>query len=364
MEDEENDESIKMEYKHFVTINLGNECSTFGYFWIKECITSPDVHLYIGKPGKETCMHFVYNPVDKLAFKTNIGRFCKTHNKSPLRAGTIYLMMFCGMYLITKKYPDCKLIIWKDDILVDLKINNKIYPVNCSNLDTIMRGYPKLEEFISRNSIVSRNYNNKIYDLHNIKSNPDDSTNYNELLSELSDSFSSFDGNSITLNSSVPRNNIINCEKLSFKNFYKAFYKIHNLFTKEELCNLKSIYDNTDSLTTFFKLSEEYLQKHNKSKWIFIPLKEILNVYCYFNFNNEEWIVDIHVAINYIKHKHNAIFSTFVKKENHQTSKSMLKKVIIPRTSLDDSFYKIDDILYNLDLYKRNSKWCLLDFRK
>jgi hypothetical protein len=190
-----------MEYKHFVTINLGNECSTFGYFWIKECITSPDVHLYIGKPGKETCMHFVYNPVDKLAFKTNICHFCKTHRKSPLRAGTIYLMMFCGMYLITKKYPDCKLIIWKDDILIDLKINNKKYPVNCSNLDTVLLGYPKLEEFISRNSVVSRNYNKKIYDLHNIISNPDDSTNYNELLSELSYYFSSFDGNSITLNS-------------------------------------------------------------------------------------------------------------------------------------------------------------------
>ena len=360
-----------MEYKHFVTINLGDECSTFGYFWIKECITSPDVQLYIGKPGKETCMHFVYNPVDKLAFKTNISGFVTTlenrSDSSPLRAGTIYLMMFCGMYLITKKYPDCKLIIWKDDILVDLKINNKIYPVNCSNLDTVLLGYPRLEEFISRNSVVSENYNMTIHHLHNLESN------INKIKLD--------DINKIThdetTRSETTHSDATNCNennykindykkniKLSFEKFYKTFYNENELFTKEELCNLKSIYDNTESLTTFFKLSEEYLQKHNKSKWIFIPLKEILTIYYPFNFNNKEWVVEIHTAINYIKHKHDTTFSTFVKKENHKASKSMLKKVITPHTSLIGFYYKINDTSYNLNFYKKNDRCCRLGFCK
>jgi len=350
------EERIIIEYTDFVTINLGNKgiCNTFGYFWLnkekKQYEESNNdncnYHLYIGKPGKETCMHFVYNVKERLLFKSSVCFFnCYKDININRSEGVYYSMMFCAMYIIIKDYPDCNFLFILDDANTVINVHDKNYYVNCSNINTILYGNPRLQNFIQSDAIALDVVNT----INELK------INKHEL-------------------------NKRNKHKMPFDKFYNTFYRKYNecnkcinnecnkcinneyndnqLFTKKELCKLKSIYDSTDSLTTFFISAENYLQKHNKSKWIFIPLKEILEYYHILHFINETIVIDIHIAIRNLKEK-NFLFTTSYKVENETIKNKKLKYVYPPGINDTQPFYKIHHhdrkclFEYNLAFYKK-----------
>ena len=54
-----------MNYTNFVKVTPGETSYTFGYLWYKESESSNDRHLYLGKSGKGSCIHIVYNKREK-----------------------------------------------------------------------------------------------------------------------------------------------------------------------------------------------------------------------------------------------------------------------------------------------------------
>ena len=231
-----------MNYTNFVKITSGETSYTFGYLWYKESESSNDRHLYLGKSGKGSCIHIVYNKREKTAFKSNVGYFKECDLKKSLKrgAGGTYLMIFCAMYLLIKKYPECKLIDWIDNSMITLRINNREYDVSLNDSDTILNGYPRIQDIISEDSIVFDSYITTLNTLSKLLFGLN-----------LKDTF-------------------------LFDDFFNKFYKSKNLFTEEEKEQLRSIYEKNDTFVEFYKLADKYLKAVGKKKYIFVPLQEIL----------------------------------------------------------------------------------------
>ena len=354
------EEPIIIEYTDFVTINLGNKgvCSTFGYFWLNKDKKQYEEsnndncnhHLYIGKPGKETCMHFVYNVKERLLFKSSVCFFNCYKDKNINRSeGVYYSMMFCAMYIIIKDYPDCKFLFILDDANTVINVHDKNYYVNCSNINTILYGNPRLHNFIQTDAIALDVVNT----INELKINKNELNKRNKKKMPFDKFYNTFYRKYNEYNKCI--NNEYN--KCINNEYNKCINNDNQLFTKKELCKLKSIYDSTDSLTTFFKLSEEYLQKNNKSKWLFIPLKEILEYYHILHFTNETIVIDIHIAIRNLKEKNFLFTTSYV--ENEKMKNQKLKHVSPPSINDTQPFYKIHHhdhkclLEYNLAFYKK-----------
>jgi len=297
-----------MNYTHFVNITSGETSYTFGYLWYKE---NNDRHLYLGKSGKGSCIHIVYNKSDKTAFKSNVGYFKECDIKKSLKrgAGGTYLMIFCAMYLLLNKYPECKLIDWSDNSMITLRINNREYDISLNDSDTIITGYPRIQNIISKEAIVFESYKKVIGNI----------------------------------------NKLVDIRKIPFNDFYSQFYKT-DLFTDEEKEQLKNIYEHNDILR-FFKSADEYLTTIGKKKYIFIPLKDIIDHYDIFGFVGQNWIVDIHKAFNHIKSKYDIKFSrTQIGGGGKKTNTNDIKT---PRISRCDDFYNVNNKWYNLRVYRK-----------
>ena len=304
-----------MNYKTFVKITLGEESYTFGYFWYKESESSNDRHLYLGTSGKGSCVHIVYNKIENVAFKTNVGYFKECDVDKSLKRGAsgTYLMIFCAMYLIIKKYPQCKLIDWIDNSMITLKIDNKEYDVSLSNSDTILKGYPRIQDIISEEAILFKSYTNTL----------------STLLFRLNQKHT-----------------------FLFDEFYNKFYKSKHLFTKNEKKQLKDVYKENDTLLQFFKLADEYLKTVGKSKYIFIPLEEILDYYKLNGFIGQNWIVDIQKAFKYIKSKYDI---TFIKIQTGG-GKTNCQEYTVPQTIYYKNLYIIGKKSYYLPIYRNHIK--------
>ena len=307
-----------MDYTNFIKITLGENSYIFGYLWYKESKSSNERHLYLGNSGKGSCIHIVYNINEKVAFKTNIGYFkeCDINKSLKRGAGGTYLMIFCAMYLIIKKYPQCKLIDWIDNSMITLKINNKEYDISLSNSDTIIKGYPRIQDIISEEAIVFNDYKSIIHNIHRL-------------------------------------NEIHIRNQMTFHNFYNLFFTDEirvGLFSKDELDQLNDIYNTSKSLLIFLKKADDYLTTVNKKKYIFIPLQEILNHYYITNFIWKDWIVDLHKAFNYIKSKYDITFTRI------QTGGAGVKNInnthVIPYIYTYNKFYNVNLKWYHLNLYR------------
>ena len=305
---------------------------TFGYLWYKEDDTSNDRHLYLGKSGKGSCIHIVYNIKERTAFKSNIGYFkeCDINKSLKRGAGGTYLMilsctgpntvgMFCAMYLLIKKYPECKLIDWTDNSMITLRINKKEYDVSLNNSDTIITGYPRIQNIISEEAIVFDDYKSILYNIHRL-------------------------------------NEIHIRNQMTFNEFYNTFFtkiKDDSLFTQEELIKLNDIYNNSESLLIFFKKADNYLTTVNKKKYIFIPLQDIFNHYYITNFIWKNWIVDLHKAFNHIKQKYNISFSRYqVQSGNGYNSLNIKRDFYVPNTIYYQDLYVIKNKSYYLPIYR------------
>jgi hypothetical protein len=284
-----------MEYNNFITITNDIKSYTFGYFWYKNNSESNERHLYLGTSGKGSCIHIVYDKNDKKAEKSNMGYFKECDVKKSLKRGEegTYLMIFCAMYLLLKNFKECTTIYWHDNTRITLKANGKNYDISLNDTDTIIKGYTRIEDVISRDSIVFNEYNNittSIKNLDNISTN-------------------------------------------NFQTFYKEYYEKYNLFTNEEIMILKRIYKQHNSLLNFLQKANEYLQTVNKNKWIFIPLEVILNNNRIKTFVHTIWVVDIHKAFDHIKSKYNVSFvrtqigGGLTKKEEEIHKKEMIRKL-------------------------------------
>jgi hypothetical protein len=296
-----------MNYTNFVKITSGETSYTFGYLWYKE---NNDRHLYLGKSGKGSCIHIVYNKLDKTAFKSNVGYFkeCDIYKSLKRGAGGTYLMLFSAMYLLIKKYPECKLIDWTDNSMITLRINNREYDVSLNDSDTIITGYPRIQNIISKEAIVFESYKKVIGNI----------------------------------------NKLVDIRKIPFNDFYSQFYKT-DLFTDEEKEQLKNIYQKNDSLVEFFKSADEYLKTVGKKKYIFIPLKDIIDHYDIFGFVGQNWIVDIHKAFNHIKSKYDIKFSRTQTGGGNKTNTNDIKT---PHISRCDDFYNVNHKWYDLRVYR------------
>ena len=301
-----------MEYTNFVKIKSGETSYTFGYLWYKESESSNDRHLYLGKSGKGSCIHIVYNRREKTAFKSNVGYFKECDLKKSLKrgAGGTYLMIFCAMYLLIKKYPECKLIDWTDNSMITLRINNREYDVSLNDSDTILNGYPRIQDIISEEAIVYKNYTNTL----------------STLLFRLNLKYT-----------------------FLFDEYYDKFYKSKNLFTEEEKEQLRNIYHKNDTLVEFYKSADEYLKTVGKKKYIFVPLGEILDYYKLISFIGQNWIVDIHKAFNHIKSKYDITFTRTQIGGGKKTNTSNIKTPYISRC---DDFYNVNNKWYDLKLYR------------
>jgi hypothetical protein len=297
-----------MNYTHFVNITSGETSYTFGYLWYKE---NNDRHLYLGKSGKGSCIHIVYNKRDKTAFKSNVGYFKECDLKKSLKrgAGGTYLMIFCAMYLLLNKYPECKLIVWTDNSMITLRINNREYDISLNDSDTILNCYPRIQNIISKEAIVYKNYKKVIGNI----------------------------------------NKLADIQKIPFNNLYNKFYK-NDLFTDEEKEQLKNIYEKNNTLLQFFKSADEYLKTVGKKKYIFVPLQEILDYYDIIGFVGQNWIVDIHKAFNHIKSKYDITFSRTQTGGGKKTNTSDVKT---PRISRCDDFYNVNNKWYDLRVYRK-----------
>lgn len=303
-----------MEYNNFVSITSGDTKYTFGYMWYKESTSNNERHLYLGTSGKGSCIHIVYNIKERTAFKSNIGYFkeCDIDKSLKRGAGGTYLMIFSAMYLLIKKYPECKLIDWVDNSIITLRINKKEYDVSLSNSDTILNGYPRIQTIISKEAIVFKEYNTIIKNINRLST-------YNNY---------------------------------TFDEFYDNFYKSKGLFTDTEKKRLKSIYlDN--SLLDFFKSADEYLKTVVKVKYIFVPLQDIFYDLGIFSFIGKNWIVDIHKAFNNIKNKYNVKFSRYTIQSAGGISRKV-KNVIekLPYTYTCNEFYNVNNKWYHLKIYR------------
>ena len=304
-----------MNYTNFIKITSGETSYTFGYLWYKESEENNDRHLYLGKSGKGSCIHIVYNRREKTAFKSNVGYFKECDLKKSLKrgAGGTYLMIFCAMYLLIKKYPECKLIDWSDNSMITLRINNREYDISLNDSDTILNGYPRIQDIISQEAIVFKSYTTTLNVLSKLL-----------LGLNLKDTF-------------------------LFDEFYNKFYKSKDLFTEEEKEQLKSIYDNNDTFVEFYKSADEYLKTVGKKKYIFVPLEEILDYYKLNGFVGQNWIVDIHKAFNHIKSKYDIKFSRTQTGGGKKTNTSNIKTPYISRC---DDFYNVNNKWYHLKLYR------------
>ena len=309
-----------MNYTNFVKITSGETSYTFGYLWYKESESSNDRHLYLGKSGKGTCIHIVYNKSDKTAFKSNVGYFKECDLKKSLKrgAGGTYLMkipnivgVFCAMYLLLNKYPECKLIDWNDNSMITLRINNREYDISLNDSDTILNGYPRIQDIISKEAIVYKNYTNT----------------FSTLLFRLNLKYT-----------------------FLFNEFYDKFYKAKNLFTQEEKEQLKNIYQKNNKLVEFFKSADEYLKTVDKKKYIFVPLAEILDYYKLPSFIKQNWIVDIHKAFNHIKSKYDITFS---RTQTGGGRKPNISDIKTPYISRCDDFYNVNNKWYDLKMYRK-----------
>ena len=311
-----------MEYTNFISIKNNDISYTFGYLWYKENKNSNDRHLYLGNSGKGSCIHIVYNINEKVAFKTNIGYFkeCDINKSLKRGAGGTYLMIFCAMYLIIKKYPQCKLIDWIDNSMITLKINNKEYDISLSNSDTIIKGYPRIQDIISEEAIVFNDYKSIIHNIHRL-------------------------------------NEIHIRNQMTFHNFYNLFFTDEirvGLFSKDELDQLNDIYNTSKSLLIFLKKADDYLTTVNKKKYIFIPLQEILYYNGIIGFIGKNWIVDIHKAFNYIKNNYNITFKRYQSQSG--SGKNMDKELHIPTIPIT--------IYYKNRYFVKNQSYYLPTYRK
>jgi hypothetical protein len=214
------------------------------------------------------------------------------------------------MYLLIKKYPECKLIDWTDNSMITLRINNREYDISLNDSDTILNGYPRIQDIISKEAIVYKNYTNTL----------------STLLFRLNLKYT-----------------------FLFDEFYDKFYKSKNLFTEEEKEQLKNIYGNNDTLVEFFKSADEYLKTVDKKKYIFIPLAEILDYYKLISFIGQNWIVDIHKAFNHIKSKYDIMFSRTQTGGGKKPNTNVIKT---PRISRCDDFYNVNNKWYDLRVYR------------
>ena len=312
-----------MEYTNFITIKNNEENSstsyTFGYLWYKESESSNERHLYLGKSGKGSCIHIVYIVDEMVAFKTNIGYFKECDIKKSLKrgAGGTYLMIFSAMYLLIKKYPECKLIDWSDNSMITLRINNKEYDVSLNDSDTIITGYPRIQDVISKESIVFTRY-------------------------------------PIIIKDFIKKLSKIKTSDVSFNEFYDTFYKPYNikdLFTSEEFIKIEHIYNTSKSLSEFFKVADNYLTTVNKKKYIFIPLEEILDYYEIIGFIGMNWTVDIHKAFNHIKQKYNISFSRYQVQSGH--GYGYINKLPKPIVIQYKNRYFIKNKSYYLPIYRK-----------
>jgi hypothetical protein len=309
-----------MEYTNFVTVSNDDDSYTFGYLWYKESESSNERHLYLGTSGKGTCIHLVYTLNENVAFKTNVGYFkeCDIYKSLKRGAGGTYLMIFCAMYLLIKKYPQCKLIDWFDNTMITLKINNRKYDVSLNNSDTILNGHPRLQDIISKEAILSNEY-------------------------------------PIIIKDFIKKLNKIKTSDIPFNEFYDKFYKpynIINLFTPEEMKNIENIYNSSLSLSEFFKVADNYLTTVNKKKYIFIPLKEILNYYGIIGFVGKNWIVDIHKAFNHINSAYNLKFKRY-KTQSGGDGGITYQNVKLPIVIQYPRRYFIKDKSYYLPIYRK-----------
>ena len=254
-----------------------------------------------------------------VAFKTNIGYFkeCDINKSLKRGAGGTYLMIFSAMYLLIKKYPECKLIDWIDNSMITLRINNREYDVSLNNSDTIITGYPRIQNIISQEAIVFTEYPIIIKD-------------FIKKLSKIKTSY------------------------LSFNEFYDTFYKPYNikdLFTSEEFIKIEHIYNTSKSLSEFFKVADDYLTTVNKKKYIFIPLQEILDYYEIIGFIGKNWTVDIHKAFNHIKQKYNISFSRYQVQSGH--GYGYINKLPKPIVIQYKNRYFIKNKSYYLPIYRK-----------
>ena len=284
----------------------------YGY---KESESSNERHLYLGTSGKGTCIHLVYTLNENVAFKTNVGYFKECDLKKSLKRGAdgTYLMIFCAMYLLIKKYPQCKLIDWTDNTMITLRINNREYDISLNDSDTILNGYPRIQDIISEEAIV-------------------------------------FDSYTTTLNTLSKLLFGLNLkETFLFDEFYDKFYKSKNLFTEEEKEQLRNIYTNKDTFVEFYKSADEYLKTVGKKKYIFVPLGEILKYYKLPSFIKQNWIVDIHKAFNHIKSKYDITFS---RTQTGCSRKPNISDIKTPYISRCDDFYNVNNKWYDLKMYR------------
>jgi hypothetical protein len=309
-----------MDYTNFITIKNNEGTSyTFGYLWYKESESNNERHLYLGKSGKGSCIHIVYIVDEMVAFKTNIGYFkeCDINKSLKRGAGGTYLMIFCAMYLLIKKYPQCKLIDWTDNSMISLRINNKEYDVSLNDSDTIINSYPRIQDVISKESIVFTRY-------------------------------------PIIIKDFIKKLSKIKTSDVSFNEFYDTFYKPYNikdLFTSEEFIKIEHIYNTSKSLLEFFKVADDYLTTVNKKKYIFIPLQEILDYYEIIGFIGMNWTVDIHKAFNHIKQKYNISFSRYQVQSGH--GYGYINKLPKPIVIQYKNRYFIKNKSYYLPIYRK-----------
>jgi hypothetical protein len=100
------------------------------------------------------------------------------------------------------------------------------------------------------------------------------------------------------------------------------------------------------------------LKTVNKKKYIFIPLKDILDYYKLFSFVGQNWIVDIHKAFNNII-KHNSVSFKVTKLQTGGGNNRNVDPYTfyVPYISkCDEHFFKVHKTWYDLRVYRNMIK--------
>lgn len=244
---------MKIQYDKYVKVY---DKYTFGYKWMK--VNENERQLFFGKSGKGFCVGVTYNKKEKMAFKDNSGYFksCNEENNLPQGKEGTYKMIYAAVHMILYRYPDARLLSWKDNTMITLKDGD----VSLSDSDTILYGRPRVIDLVGEHSVKDRLY----------------------------------------LQLSILILGQLKKEKQhTFERFWRKYYYDYNNFHKDEIRELSKIYDTSPTLLLFFQKADEFLSRVGKKKWIFLPLRIIFMDNDILSYVGRTWVLDIQTAIEH-----------------------------------------------------------------